>query len=82
MKEIDKKFVKHFNGLKTDVEKWEFLVENKYRDFHLVLDNDATFGCFKEDHDREFVMDFNYWIGSSIGTFDLLEAIGIEAEGA
>lgn len=64
---------------------WLFALEHKDR-IKVNLDNDDTYITFLneenfEDSDDMNILTFDNYIGNSAGVEDLLEAIGIKAEG-
>lgn len=75
------KLQKKFNKLK-EVEKWEFVLKYK-KEIRLLLDNDSTtFFFLQQENDNEiYYFNFDQYIGWSEGVFDLLEVLGIDAEG-
>lgn len=75
----DVKLSKEFDRLSTDPERWEFVLNHKDEGIILNLDNDSTFIVIKGLED--WYGDFDEYIGWSDGIFNLLEVIGIEAEG-
>ena len=76
-----KVLAKAFNSLKSDVDKWKWVIGHQHFGITVLCDNDDTCACFDEDHnDEPEVLQFNGYIGWSDGVFDLLEAIGIKVE--
>ena len=87
-----KNICKNWNDLKTDKERYKYLIENKGI-FVLRLDNDDTFPEFSEKFMDDFGIDiydldglipelesFDYYLGWSDGVKVLLKMVGIEAE--
>jgi len=77
---------KEWNRLKTDKDRWIFVMWNK-KWFRLKLDNDKTYVYFSSfvsaNHDIDDLPElnnFDKWIGKSHGIFILLEILNIEAE--
>ena len=75
-----------FNSLKTDMEKWAWLMENQDKGILVKCDNDYTYievEGFDEESDGwddTCFGDFDDYIGWSSGVFDLLKTVGIKAE--
>lgn len=70
-----------FAKLKTDKEKWKYLISNaKTTKLRVFLDNDVTFVCDCTDEDNEQSETFDWYIGWSDGVQELLSAIGIPYE--
>ena len=69
--------IEEFEALKTDVEKWKFVIEHK-DSLVIHLDNDGTFIRLRTN-DEEWAA-FDGYIGWSDGVFSLLKAIGVKAE--
>lgn len=86
-----KKIVDEFSGLKTDIEKYQYLLSFQDKSiFTFHLDNDDTYIVFSDkalvgiDEDQIDNLQFpgfESWIGNGDGAFDLLTAIGFGAEG-
>lgn len=76
--------VKEINSIKSDVGKIKFVIDHKDV-FMFALDNDDTQILVISDwvnEDLEYEVDgLDWYIGNSDGVFNLLEAIGVEAEG-
>jgi len=72
---MDKKeLLSKFKKLKTDTQKWRFIIENKKQMPPILLDNDST----KIDLGRGDYFEFNKYIGYGDGVVNLLKAIGIK----
>jgi hypothetical protein len=70
---------KEFNKLKSDDERWEWLLKNKEaKDYVLFIDNDDTFIVFEEDDDK--IVSFDDYIGWSTGVNCLLTVLEINYE--
>ena len=67
-----------FKALKTDVERWQWLVENQDHNLAVLLDNDDTFLVDNDSEDN--YARFDNFVGDSTGVLDLLKALGIKAE--
>lgn len=70
--------LQEFNKLKTDKEKWKWLMTNQGKGLVVMLDNDDTFVV--DENDEETTGRFNEYIGWSDGVQILLDVIGIQAE--
>jgi len=66
-----------FNNLKTDVEKWKWVIDNQHLGFTVMLDNDDTFLSHPENNE---IGEFDGYLGWSDGAISLLEALGVESE--
>lgn len=78
------RMVAEFKSLPNDVERWKWVVKNKDGGIVIVCDNDQTFLSFdhEPDDDSDYITsEFDNYIGWSAGIFDLLKAVGIDAEG-
>ena len=76
-----KKLYKKYSELKTDKERLQLFVEYK-EDLLIMLDNDNSTGCFKNDRLQEAVdrcFDFDCYFGNAKGVYLLFEQLGIEA---
>ena len=71
---------KQFKELKTDYEKWAFIIDNKSKGIKIHLYNDRTFGRFEWDEDGDYPFHFDDYIGWADGIMTLLDVIGIDAE--
>ena len=79
---------KQWNSLEGDRARWEYLLAHK-EEISLVLDNDGTYACFHpsvipEGTDYDALPDldnFSSWIGNDDGIYNLLDTLGIKAEG-
>ena len=80
---------KRWNDLKTDEEKWKFILSHK-KELEIRLDNDGTYPVFCEKiipgliddwDDLPDLNDFEWWIGNAPGINTLLAVLGIGAEG-
>ena len=78
-----KELAEKWNNLKTDEERWKYLLSHKNK-IGLLLDNDATYPAFHssvvpndiEDYDDlPKIKAFDQYIGWSEGVFDLLHAL-------
>ena len=78
-----------WNNLNTDLERWEFLIENK-KTFIILLDNDDTGVQYQSSivpsscddlDDLPKLNWFDSWIGNAPGINDLMQTIGLVAEG-
>ena len=74
-----KNLLHEFEKLKTDEEKWIWVINNQENNIIVNLDNDGTFITIKGNDDD--YGDFIDYIGWSDGIFSLLKAIGIKCEG-
>lgn len=73
--------INRLNGMDSDSDRWEFIRENSDL-FVVKLDNDDTcVYCIDDDRDEPATGQFNWYVGSSDGVFELLSSIGINAEG-
>ena len=71
---------KEFKKLKTDEERWTFILNNQFKGIKINLDNDDTFGSFKWDDGGDYLFQFDDYIGWSDGILTLLSVVGINAE--
>ena len=81
--------INDFNELKTDKERFRFIIEHKGV-FTLMLDNDQTIPIvsahvFYQLSQQDFealpeLNEFDGYLGLFKGTFDLLDAIGVNCE--
>lgn len=69
-----------FNNLQNDEARWKWLIVNQDKGIIVNCDNDDTFITTPDDEDDEDYASFDNYVGWSDGVFDLLKAIGIEAE--
>lgn len=76
MKEIYDSFTK----LSNDSERWKFILENQDKGITVYCDTDSTVAVLEDDDFGDYNMDFNNYIGSSKGIFDLLVVVGIKAD--
>ena len=90
-----KNLIKEFNGLKSDADRFKFLLGHKGI-FKLMLDNDDTFVKVSDKTLESLAIDkysvladdlsdsitgiFHEYLGLSDGIFILLDVIGIKAE--
>lgn len=72
-------FNKEFDDCKNDVDRWNWIKNNQGKGLVVMLDNDDTFIVDTNDEDSR-PMNFDHYLGWSIGVCSLLESIGIEAE--
>ena len=79
-KEEQIKIWKEFKKLKTDEERWTFIINNQFKGIKINLDNDDTFGSFEWDDDGDYLFQFDDYIGWSDGILTLLSVVGIDAE--
>jgi hypothetical protein len=78
-KDEKKKLVKEFDNLKSDVDKWKWMIEHKDCGIIIMLDNDDTTGLFKDDiRSNDYVGSFPFDEYLGLGGEYLLTAIGIE----
>ncbi len=74
-------YIEQFKQLKTDHEKWKWLIDNSNKDHGLVvmLDNDETFVV--DNSTGNTVCTFSDYIGNGYGGIGvLLECLGIPCE--
>ncbi len=77
-----------FNGLKTDMEKWAWLMNNQDKGITVECDNDYTcisvegFDEDSEGWDDDCCGDFDNYIGRENGVLELLGVVGIKSESA
>ena len=69
---------KQFNELKTDADRWQWVIDNQDKGVLVNLDNGDTYITIDGTPGHA---DFEHYLGWSEGVFDLLDAIGIRAEG-
>ena len=67
-----------FNSLKSDRERWQWVIDNQNLGIIVNLDNDDTF--ITVDDVDEGLGRFDDYIGDSDGIFILLEVLKIKAE--
>ena len=84
-----KKIANNWNALKTDIERWKYILEHKDQ-IMVMLDNDDTIpvfcpglipGWIEDYDDLPSLNDFHQYLGNSEGVKDLLSVLGIKAEG-
>lgn len=75
-----KELYKQFKKLKNDKQRWEWILANQDKGITIMLDNDETFGVFKDDEDGDYVLDFDNYIGWANGLEILLKVVGIKAD--
>lgn len=85
-----KAIARKWNNLNTDKERWQYILDHK-SEIGIMLDNDDTFPVFHESilpdgledysEDTPDLNGFDGWIGNSPGIDDLMEVLGIQAEG-
>ena len=68
-----------FKNCSDDTERWKFVLEHKDI-VEIRLDNDETYVIVK-GIENDDIMNFAEFIGWEPGVWNLLEAIGIDAEG-
>lgn len=71
-------YLEKFKALKTDKERWAFLISNPDCGLIVNLDNDDTF--VTSENEDEYFVNFDDYLGWSGGVFDLLGVIGIKAQ--
>ena len=74
------KAIKELAALKTDKERWAYLLEKKDPFLLVLLDNDMTFVVDSETTEDEESVDFDTYVGWSDGVQILLDAAGIANE--
>jgi len=67
-----------FDELKTDEEKWKFVLENQDKGITVKLDNDDTFITVEDDD--EGYGHFHEYLGCSYGAVALLKALNVKCE--
>jgi hypothetical protein len=78
--EVIQKVKQEFDKL-GDSEQWQWLATTNFKPhFVLWLDNDDTHIYFDDDENADYVLRFNNYAGSGLGTLHLLKAIGVRAE--
>ena len=72
-----------FKSLENDVDRWKWIFENKDLGFVIKIDNDDTYAYIenKDPNKDGITLDFEDYIGSGYGVYDMFEALGIKAEG-
>lgn len=82
------KLQKEFDSLPDDTAKWEWMRQNKDKGIVIVLDNDDTYGVIEDAYDDpnseenpfvDVIFDFDDYLGSGSGIYNLLESIGIKS---
>jgi len=80
---------KAWNGLNTDEARWRYVLSHK-NEISIRLDNDSTYAVFHSEIIPDGISDwddlpelngFDGWIGNCPGVDDLMEVLGIEANG-
>ena len=66
-----------FKELKTDEERWRWVIDHQSDDIVVYCDNDATYITIDGEEGYE---SFDYYIGWAEGVFKLLDAVGINVE--
>lgn len=79
--------IKEFDSLRSDKQRWEWLIIHQDQGLQLQLDNDRTIIVDTtinpddlEWDDESYWSSFDNYIGWSEGVFNLLHAIGIDCE--
>ena len=75
---MSQKLFEEFESLKTDEQKWKWVLANQDKNITIYCDNDDTYGQIDDYPDE--ILQFNWYIGWSDGIFHLLKAVGIKAE--
>jgi len=81
-----KMIAERWSKLESDIERWKYVLYHR-DEIGLRLDNDATYPTFcgalipSGIEDLPELKEFDNWMGADQGVFDLLEVLGIEAEG-
>jgi hypothetical protein len=78
----EKQLIKELKSCKNDVELWGCVLENSSEDelAYVQCDNDETYLRFSYGQgDEGTTIQFDDYIGSSDGIFNLLDAAGIKA---
>jgi len=81
------KLIKEFKALENDIHRWGWVVAHKCKGISVILDNDQTI-IVDTNIDADDLINtdvvshaaFDNYIGYSEGIFNLLEAIGIDAD--
>ena len=71
--------IDEFNKVKSDRNKFTWLMSNQNKGLQLTLDNDDMFIVDLNEEDSELGR-FESWIGNAPGIMDLLLAVGIDAD--
>ena len=89
MQELQR-IAERWNKLNNDKERWAYVLGHK-DEIIIMLDNDSTHPCYHdsvlpnglEDYSEDVpnLNGFDSWIGNSPGIDDLMEVLGIQAEG-
>lgn len=75
------KLIKEFKSLRSDKQRWEWLIIHKDQGLRLELDNDDTILIDIEYTGEDACYaSFESYIGCSEGVLNLLHAIGIDAD--
>ena len=72
--------LEQFKKLKTDKERWKFLLRFPEAGLIVRLDNDLTFVETLDAEDEKDTAEFDEYIGWSDGVQELLSAVGIKYE--
>ncbi len=72
-------YAEQFAELKTDADRWKWIMSNQGNGLVVYLDNDNTFIVNENDEDMD-TLKFDDYIGWSEGAQSLLTAIGIAHE--
>ena len=80
---LKKKMIKEWESLDNDTDRWRWFIKNQNKGVMVLLDNDSTFGVFKEDHeDWTCTEPYTFYFDGCIGQASiLLDCIGIENDG-
>ena len=68
--------------MKSDEERWKWVIANQSNDMIIMCDNDMTwieFDIPDGEEPDDYIVDFDYFIGWADGIFDLLKVVGIKA---
>ena len=68
---------KQFDKLDNDLERWEWLIENRDEDLTVFLDSGCTYVQFGGS-EEDLYGDISNYLGWSSGAYKLLNAIGIK----
>lgn len=71
--------LEEFRKIKTDENRWKWLLENQGQGLVVMLDNDYTFVVDSNDYDADSV-GFDEYLGWSDGVVALLRTVGIACD--
>jgi len=79
-KKMREKLFKEFKGLKTDKERWAWIIKNQKYGITVWLGRVTTTATF-DKHPDDYLLNFYFAVGCGGGVFDLLDCVGVKCSG-